>query len=158
MKKRFIAILFILLTNMSVAIFAQAEDIMAGDLMLHDLWMKATIGNKPVTGGYLTIHNHGDFDDRLIGVEAAFAGKSEIHQMNMVNDVMQMRPLIDGLALPAGEHVMLEPGGYHLMIMELKEPITAETSYSVTLIFDKAGRVPVTLLARDLKDAHSHSH
>jgi copper(I)-binding protein len=54
MKKRFIAILFVLLANMSVAIFAQAEDIMAGDLMLHDLWMKATIGKKPVTGGYVT--------------------------------------------------------------------------------------------------------
>jgi copper(I)-binding protein len=146
MKNRFIAILFVLLANMSVAIFAQAEDIMAGDLMLHDLWMKATI------------HNHGDSDDRLIGVEAAFAGKSEIHEMNMVDDVMQMRPLIDGLAVPAGEHVMLAPGGYHLMFMQLKEPIAAETSYSVTLIFDKAGRVPVTLLAKDIKDSHSHSH
>ena len=158
MKKRFITILFLLLANMSVAIFAQAEDIMAGDLMLHDLWMKATIGNKPVTGGYLMIHNHGDSDDRLIGVEAAFAGKSEIHEMNMVDDVMQMRPLIDGLAVQAGEHVMLAPGGYHLMFMQLKEPIAAETSYSVTLIFDKAGRVPVTLLAKDIKDSYSHSH
>jgi copper(I)-binding protein len=158
MKNRFIAILFVLLANMSVAIFAQAEDIMAGDLMLHDLWMKATNGNKPVTGGYLMIHNHGDSDDRLIGVEAAFAGKSEIHEMNMVDDVMQMRPLIDGLAVPAGEHVMLAPGGYHLMFMQLKEPIAAETSYSVTLIFDKAGRVPVTLLAKDIKDSYSHSH
>jgi copper(I)-binding protein len=158
MKKRFIAILFVLLTNMSVAIFAQAENIMAGDLMLHDLWMKATIGKKPVTGGYVTIHNHGDSDDRLIGVEAAFAGKSEIHEMNMVDDVMQMRPLNNGLAVPAGEHVVLAPGGYHLMFMQLKEPIAANTGYPVTLIFDKAGRIPVTLLARDLKDSHSHSH
>lgn len=158
MKKRFIAILFVLLTNMSVAIFAQAEDIMAGDLMLHDLWMKATIGKKPVTGGYVTIHNHGEIDDRLIGVEAAFAGKSEIHEMNMVDDVMQMRPLNNGLAVPAGEHVVLAPGGYHLMFMQLKEPIAANTGYPVTLIFDKAGRILVTLLARDLKDSHSHSH
>lgn len=157
MKMRILACLIILFSGIATMTMAIAEDIMIGNLMLHDPWVKATIGNKPVTGGYLMIHNHGEDDDRLIAVEASFAGKSEIHEMNIVNDVMQMRPLPDGLVIPAGEHVMLKSGGYHLMFMKLKEPILADTNYPVTLVFQRAGRIEINIMAKDLKDMHKHT-
>ena len=150
--------LMLMLASLIPISLAQAEEIMIGDLMLHDPWISATIGNKPVTGGYVMIHNHGDHDDRLIGIAAAFAGKVEIHEMSMVNDVMRMRPLADGLPLPAGEKVMLEPGGYHFMFMKLNQPIAADTMYPVTLIFEKAGEIEIAIMAKDIKDMDKHSH
>ena len=153
-----IAGLMLMLASLIPISLAQAEEIMVGDLMLHDPWISATIGNKPVTGGYVMIHNHGDHDDRLIGIAAAFAGKAEIHEMSMVNDVMRMRPLADGLPLPAGEKVMLEPGGYHFMFMKLNQLIAADTMYPVTLIFEKAGEIEIAIMAKDIKDMDKHSH
>ena len=153
-----IAGLMLMLASLIPISLAQAEEIMIGDLMLHDPWISATIGNKPVTGGYVMIHNHGDHDDRLIGIAAAFAGKVEIHEMSMVNDVMRMRPLADGLPLPAGEKVMLEPGGYHFMFMKLNQLIAADTMYPVTLIFEKAGEIEIAIMAKDIKDMDKHSH
>ncbi len=151
-------ILMLISSGIMVLANVHADEIQIGDLILHDPWIKATTGNKPVTGGYVMIDNQGNSDDRLIGVATDFAGKSEIHEMKMVNDVMKMRPLADGLVLPAGEHTMLKPGGYHLMFMKLKEPITVDQSYDVTLIFEKAGTVEISLMAKNPNGMQSHSH
>lgn len=156
MKIRLIAFLTLICSGIMANV--HADEIQIGDLILHDPWIKATTGNKPVTGGYVMIDNQADSDDRLIGVEADFAGKSEIHEMKMVNNVMKMRPLADGLVLPAGEHTMLKPGGYHLMFMKLKEPINMDQRYAITLIFEKAGPVEISLMAKNPNGMQSHSH
>jgi periplasmic copper chaperone A len=104
-------------------------------------YMRATPPGAPVSGGYLKISNTGSESDRLIGVSAEFAGKAEIHEMRMDGDVMKMRPLDDGLVIPAGEEVTLEPGGLHLMFMNLKSQLQTGEKYSARLIFEKSGEI-----------------
>jgi len=96
----------------------------------------------------MKIVNKGSQPDRLIGGQTAFAGKVEIHEMKMQGDVMRMRQLADGLVIPPGGSVDLKPGGYHLMFMNLKAPLKAGETRDVTLIFEKAGKVNVTLAVR----------
>ena len=69
------------------------------------------------------ITNDGDAPDRLVSAEAAFAGQAEIHQMTMNNGVMQMRPVPEGVTVPAKGKLVFSPDSYHLMFMGLKGPL-----------------------------------
>lgn len=89
-----------------------------------------------VTGCYVTMT--ASQDDRLISVSAPQAGMAQVHEMKIENDVMKMAELKDGLALPAGEAVSLSPGGNHLMLMGLKQPLVAGDQVSITLTFERA--------------------
>ncbi len=115
----------------------------AGDLEISGAFSRATLPNAPVGGGYLTITNKGAADDRLVSVSSPAAGLSQIHEMKMEGDVMKMNELPDGLVIPAGGTVKLEPGGYHLMFMQLTAPLVEGQSFPVTLTFEKAGAVEV---------------
>lgn len=127
---------------------ASADDMRLGDLIISDPWLKATQSGKPVTGGYLTIRNDGMIDDYLLEASAAFSGKTEIHEMKITNDIMQMRPLSEGLFIPAGETVMLKPGGYHVMFMGLNQPLSEEGEFEVVLNFKHAGSIRVMFDAK----------
>ena len=130
-----------------VAAFAApacAEEVKAGDLVITQAWSRATPSGAKIGGGYLTIENKGSTADRLIGGSADVAGKLEIHEMSMKNGVMTMRPLDKGLAIEPGTTVKLAPGGYHLMLMDLKGPLKQGTKVPVTLEFEKAGKVKVS--------------
>jgi copper(I)-binding protein len=124
---------------------ARAEDVKAGDLVISQAWTRATPNGAKIGGGYLTIENKGSAPDKLIGVSGDIAGKIEVHEMAMNNGVMKMRPLDKGLAIEPGKTVKLAPGGYHLMIMDLKSPLKQGDHVPLTLEFEKAGKVQVTL-------------
>src|ERR1700752_641111 len=102
---------------------ASAEDIKAGDLVITQAWSRATPGGAKIGSGYLTIENKGAAPDRLTGVSADVAGKVEVHEMAMNNGVMTMRPLDGCLTIDPGKTVKLAPGGYHLMMFDLKSPL-----------------------------------
>ena len=127
-----------------------AQQIKSGDLILDQAWTRATPGGANVGGGYLTIDNKGATADKLIGGSSAVAGRVEVHEMAMNNGVMTMRLLKDGLPIPAGQSVKLAPGGYHIMLMELKAPLKKGDKIPVTLKFEKAGDVKVTLDVQDI--------
>jgi copper(I)-binding protein len=76
---------------------------------------------------------------------ADVAGKVQVHEMSMDNGVMKMRPVDNGLAIDPGKTVKLAPGGYHLMMMDLKAPLKQGDKVPVTLEFEKAGKVTVSL-------------
>lgn len=122
-----------------------AADVKAGDLVVSQAWSRATPGGAKVAGGFLTITNKGAADDRLVAITAEVAGATEVHEMSMDNGVMKMRPVEGGLPVPAGKTVTLAPGGYHLMLEELKAPLKQGEQVPVTLQFEKAGKVLVTL-------------
>lgn len=124
---------------------AQADDVKAGDLVISQGWSRATPGGAKVAGGYLTIVNKGAVADRLLSGSADVSGKIEVHEMATANGVMTMRPLNDGLAIEPGQTVQLAPGGYHLMMMDLKAPLKQGDKVPVTLQFAKAGAVKLTL-------------
>jgi copper(I)-binding protein len=108
-------------------------------------WSRATPNGAKIAGGYLTIENKGTAVDRLVGGRGGSAGKVEVHEMAMNNGVMTMRPLDQGLAIEPGKTVKLAPGGYHLMIMDLKVPLKQGDKVPVTLEFEKAGKVNLSL-------------
>ncbi|WP_373353186.1 copper chaperone PCu(A)C [Pseudoroseicyclus sp. CXY001] len=116
-----------------------------GALTILGAYSRATLPNAPVGGGFLTVENGGETDDVLIAASSPTAGSVELHEMQMDGDVMRMRELEDGLPIPAGETVVLEPGGYHLMLRELEGPLVEGTEVPVTLTFAEAGAVEIVL-------------
>ncbi len=130
----------------------------AGNLEVSGGATKAMLPGQPVGGGYVTIKNGGDSDDKLIGVESSAAGRAEIHEMAMVNDVMKMRKLDEGIVIPAGQTVELKPGGLHMMFFDVKKPFAEGDKVPVTLIFEKAGKVDVILSAGAAKGGGDHQH
>lgn len=114
-------------------------------IILQGGFTRATLPNAKVGGGYLTITNASTQDDRLVAVSTPATPRAEIHEMQMDGDVMRMRPLPDGVPVPAGSIVELRPGGLHLMFMELPVPFVQGETIPVTLTFEKAGEVQTTL-------------
>jgi periplasmic copper chaperone A len=124
---------------------APAQEIKAGDLVITQPWSRATPGGAKIAGGFVTIENKGAAPDRLISGAGDVAGKIEIHEMAMNNGVMTMRPLDKGLVIEPGKTVKLAPGGYHLMLMDLKNPLQQGDKVPLTLEFEKAGKVALSL-------------
>jgi copper(I)-binding protein len=139
------AIVCLTMLSCFVAAPVRAEEVKAGDLVITQAWSRATPGGAKVGGAYLTIENKGSAPDRLIGGSAEVAGKIEVHEMAMNNGVMTMRPLDKGLAIEPGKTVALAPGGYHLMLFDLKSPLKQGDQVPVTLEFEKAGKVKLSL-------------
>src|SRR5215468_6049067 len=136
---------FVILATSLFAAPARTEEVKAGDIVITQAWSRATPGGAKIAGGYLTIENKGTTPDRLIGGSGDFAGKVEIHEMAMNNGVMTMRPLDKGLEIEPGKTVKLAPGGHHLMLMDLKQPFKEGDKVPVTLQFEKAGKVTLSL-------------
>ena len=98
-----------------------------------------------VAGGYLVIENKGTSPDRLVGGSTEAAATVQIHHMKMEGDMMKMRALPEGVEIPAGGTVELKPGGYHVMMMGLVQPLHEKACVEVILTFEKAGELPVML-------------
>ena len=145
---------------LAVAPTLAQDDTTLGNLTISAAMARATPPHAPVGGGFLTITNGGDEDDRLVAASSPIAGRVEIHEMKMDGDVMRMRPLADGLPIPAGQTVVLKPGGYHLMLMELTDALTEGDSFELSLTFEKAGEVTVTvdIGPRGMGGAHGMGH
>ncbi|WP_258045595.1 copper chaperone PCu(A)C [Mesorhizobium sp. NBSH29] len=126
-----------------------ADTVTAGDLSVSHGWARAMLPGQPAGGAYLIISNTGKDADRLTGVMSPSAGKVEIHSMEMTNDVMVMRPILGGLEIPAGGTVELKPGGMHIMFMAVTSPFKTGDTVRMTLEFEKAGKVEVTLPVND---------
>jgi copper(I)-binding protein len=149
-----------------------AQDGKAGDLVVSQAWSRATPGGAKIAGGYLTIENKGSAADRLLGGSGDIVGRIEVHEMRMDKGVMTMRQLDKGLAIEPGKSVQLAPSGYHLMLMDLKGPLKQGDKLPITLEFEKAGKVKVSLDVQgvgakgpagaghgghDMKQMHDHS-
>jgi copper(I)-binding protein len=124
---------------------ARAEEVKAGNLVITQAWSRATPGGAKIGGGYLTIENKGSTPDRLIGGSWDAGAKVEVHEMATNNGVMTMRPLDKGLTIEPGKTVRLVPGGVHLMLSDLRSPLKQGDKVPVTLEFEKAGKVALTL-------------
>ncbi|MGO1080297.1 copper chaperone PCu(A)C [Inquilinus sp. CA228] len=123
---------------------AAAHEFKSGPIEVIHPWVRATPPAAKVGGGYAEIRNDGSEPDRLVSATAEVAGRVEIHQMGLKDGIMTMRPVEGGVPVPADGTAALAPGGYHLMLMELKRPLKAGESFAGTMTFEKAGTVPVT--------------
>lgn len=96
-------------------------------------WARATVPGQKATGAFMQLT--AKEKTQLVSVSSPVAGVAEVHEMKMLGDVMQMRAVQGGLELPAGKAVALKPGGYHVMLMDLKTPLVKDSIVPLTLVF-----------------------
>jgi hypothetical protein len=115
----------------------------AGDCMpaqpqvaVSNAWVRATVPGQRATGMFVSLT--ANEDATLVGADSGLAGRTEIHEMSIQDNVMRMRA-VSRIALPAGRMVELRPGGYHVMLMELKRALKPGESVPVRLIVETAG-------------------
>lgn len=135
MPERFLAFAAVLL-------FAAAAAAQTGSVEVKDAWARATPGKAENGAAYLTLQS--PTADRLTGASTPAAQKAELHIMTMEGGMMKMRPLA-GVDLPAGQPVVLKPGGMHVMLLGLTQPLRPGQSFPLTLSFEKAGTREVTV-------------
>ncbi len=147
MKKLLLPTLLVLALN------AQAQ------VTVDKAWVRATVAEQKATGAFFQLQAASDA--RLVEVRSSVAGVVEIHEMAMDGSTMKMRP-VTGVDLPAGQKVELKPGGYHVMLMDLKKPITAGEQVPLTLVFEARDKKRQTLEikaeARQLGAPAAHQH
>ena len=123
----------------------------ASPVHVRNAWVRASAPGQSVGAAYMTLQSPSD--THLVKVESNAAGSVEIHSMTMKNGVMQMR-MLDTLPLLAGKPAKLEPGGFHLMLFDLKKPLKAGEKVEFTLHFkDDAGKTSVLQVASPVKTA-----
>ena len=105
-------------------------------------WVRATVAQQKATGAFMTLTSAKDV--RLVGASSPAAGTVEVHEMKMVDDVMRMRQ-VPALELPAGKPVALTPGGYHLMLFQLKQPLKDGDKVPLVLEVEDAAKVRSTI-------------
>ena len=121
---------------------AQAQDYTVGQIEIAQPWARPSVVNTGAA--YFRLTNKGESDDRLLSVEGDVAAKVEVHTMTMDGNIMRMRK-VDSLPVPAGKSVSIEPGGLHVMLIGLKQPLVEGETFPLHLIFEKAGGVDITV-------------
>ncbi|NMG75540.1 copper chaperone PCu(A)C [Aromatoleum diolicum] len=142
-------ILAAVLLSFAVSIPALAE------VKIEEPWVRATVAQQKATGAFMRIT--APQDARLVSAKSPVAGKVEIHEMVLENDVMKMRP-VAAVELPAGKPVELKPGGHHVMLLELKRPLSPGDDVPISLVVEGSDGKRETLeLAAPVRPLHSTS-
>ena len=121
------------LLSVTASAWAQAP----ANVEVKDAWVRATVAQQKSTGAFMQLTAKSDA--RVIEARSPIAGVTQIHEMAMEKDVMKMRQ-IPGLDLAAGRTLELKPGGYHVMLMDLKQPLKAGERVAITLVFEDAAK------------------
>ena len=108
----------------------------APSVQVSDAWVRGTVPAQTASGAFMDITSSAAA--RLVGASSAAAGRVELHEMRMEGSTMKMRA-VDKLELPAGKPVRLGPGGYHLMLLDLKRALQAGATVPLTLEIESAG-------------------
>jgi copper(I)-binding protein len=144
-------IVFALAATLAASSFAQVT--------VKEPWVRATVAAQKVTGAFMQLTSAKDM--KLVGVRSPIAGRAEIHQMDMEQDVMKMRAA-PSIALPAGKPVTLASGGAHVMLFDLTREVKAGETIPLTLLLEAPNgareQVEVKAEARPLATAHEHAH
>ena len=130
-------------TLIAAILFTSAAMAQVPSIRADQPWARATSPQQKVGSGYVTLTS--PIDDRLISASSPVSARTVVHGMTMDNTVMRMRAHADGLVLPAGQAVALKPGGLHLMLMDLKQPLVAGQKIPVELTFEHAPPMTITL-------------
>ena len=124
---------------------------MAQTLTVVDAWVRATVPAQNATGAFLKLTIKGA-DATLIAASSPVAAVTQIHEMVMSEGVMRMREVTGGVSLKAGESFELKPGGYHIMMMDLKQPVKAGDRVPLTLTFKQAdGQQTITQVDAEVR-------
>lgn len=131
------ALFAVAVMNLSLPAFADES---GHGIKVVDAWAKASLAGTTNGAAFVTVSNGTDKADRIVGAESPVAAKTELHTHLMNDGVMKMRP-VEAVDLPAGETAKMEPGGLHVMLLGLTEPLTEGATFPVTLILENAGPI-----------------
>lgn len=127
----------------------------AGDMMVMNATVLPPLVKTNNVGAlFMMVMNHGSTEDRLVGITTPVAETVEIHESLEENGVAKMRP-VEAIVVPAGGMAKLKPGGFHAMLMGIKEPLAKGAKLPITLKFEKAGEVAAEAIVGDLASVHS---
>ncbi len=156
---RFALILAASLVAASPAL-AQSPAAQVGPVGVSEPWARATATGQANGAAYVTLSTTGTEPDRLTSVSSPAATTAELHTHLMDNGVMRMREVEGGIEVAPGSPTVLKPGGLHIMLMGLKEPLKQGASVPLTLTFEKAGQVTVQapVLAAGARGPDAHAH
>ncbi|HTN65183.1 MAG TPA: copper chaperone PCu(A)C [Burkholderiaceae bacterium] len=130
-----------------------AQNYQAGTLHVDHPYARATVPGQPSGAAYMTLENRGKDGDRLLAAASPVAQKTEIHTMSMDGNVMKMRQ-VAGIDLAPASKVVMKPGdGYHIMLLGLKQQLKAGDTLPLTLTFEKAGKLEVSVPVQEVKRA-----
>jgi hypothetical protein len=147
--RSFIFPLISFVAALSVVASAGAHEYNAGPLRIGHPYARATVPNQSTGGAYLSIENSGKNPDKLVAVASPIANSIGIHTMSMDGNVMRMRE-VSGIEIKPSDKVVMQPGnGYHIMLTGLKQPLKAGDKFPLTLTFEKAGKVDVSVMVQD---------
>lgn len=153
MKKLLLAI-----ATLAVMPAAIAHDFDAGSIYIDHPMVEEAPPSARVLGGYVSLHNQGAEDDRLIAIESTAAEKVEMHRSVVADGIARMTPLTDGIDLPAGEMVWLGSDGSHAMFIGPDKRYVAGDEIPASLVFEKAGRVDVTFKVEERATTRAPGH
>ena len=123
------------------------------NLQVDEPWARATpliaegVGSGANSAVYLLLRNRGSASERLLGAETPVSKAAELHESRLEDGVMRMRRVED-LIIPSGGEIALRPGGYHLMLLSLNQPLTAGDTLTLLLEFEHSGRIEVLVPVR----------
>lgn len=137
-----LAVLFVL-TSLS---FAESKIVVEG------AWVGEVPPSSPVAAAYMTIKNEGTADDRLLSVTSSISGSTMIHRTVVDDKGVASMDMVDALVIPAGKSVVLKPGGTHVMLMDLKEPVTGKEKIELDLKFENAGDMKIEAPVKKLSN------
>ena len=127
-------VIFTALLTSTLCLSAAAQ-VKPADVTFKDAWVRTTVPGQKGTGAFMSLTAKSDL--RLVGASSAAAGVTEVHEMKMNGDVMQMRA-VSGVDLPAGKAVALQPGSFHIMLLDLKTALPKNATVPLTLLFKDA--------------------
>ncbi len=126
-----------------------------GDVMVHEAWARASLGNAPNSAAYLTIETGGEEPDRLVATSSPLAERAELHTHVMDGGIARMRK-VAAIEVAPGTPTVLEPGGLHIMLLGLRQRLAAGDSVPLTLVFEHAGEVTVEAPVRAMAGTTGH--
>ena len=132
---------------LGLASAAQAQGTMTmpmGSIQIEAPWARSTPSEAKNGAAYFTIVNGGTAADKLVSASSPIADKVELHRTANENGVMKMLP-VDSVPVKAGGKAVFKPGGYHVMLLGLKAPLAEGQAFPLTLTFEHAGKIDVTV-------------
>jgi periplasmic copper chaperone A len=151
MTMRVLAMVGVLFAALTVAAAEQP-----GEVTVANAWARATPGGAKNGAVYMSITAEPGAGDRLVAAKSEAARSVELHISDHEGGVVRMRRL-DALEVPAGQTVRLSPGGHHLMLLDLKQPLKTGDRVKLTLVFEKAGELTVEASIRALSSSRPPS-
>jgi copper(I)-binding protein len=126
-----------------------------GSLQIRHPWARATPPGAKVAGAFMEIRNSGKQADRLLSGTTPVAARVELHVTEREGEVLKMRQ-VKSLDIPAGARLELKPGAHHLMLVDPKRPLKRGERFPMTLRFERAGEIEVSVEVQDLGSRHPH--